>query len=82
MSGLRSSCFVLAWLASGCGGLAVQPPTPAAQLNNPDPLAAPAPTNERFFVVLYGSQTTPEIPRYTHTWATAVKVTEDPGCRP
>src|SRR5262249_20727822 len=34
----------------------------------------------RYFVILFGSQTTPRIPRYTHTWGTVVKVTQVPGC--
>jgi hypothetical protein len=28
---------------------------------------------ERYYVILFGSQSTPRLPRYTHTWATFVK---------
>jgi hypothetical protein len=37
---------------------------------------------ERYFVLIFGSQTTPRVPRFTHTWATAVKTVESPGCGP
>lgn len=67
-------------LAAGCGSLAVQPPSPAKELQPADLLAAPSPPNERYFVILFGSQTTPRIPRHTHTWATMVKATYTPGC--
>jgi hypothetical protein len=76
----RFGFLLLAALASGCGALAVRPPTPAAALTDPELLAAPAPENERYFVIVFGSQTTPRVARYTHTWATVVKVTELPGC--
>jgi hypothetical protein len=33
-------------------------------------------------VLLFGSQTTPRIPRHTHSWATMVKVTEREGAEP
>ena len=78
----RLGCLLLAALASGCGALAVRPPTPAAALTDPELLAAPAPQNERYFLIVFGSQTTPRIGRYTHTWATVVKVTELPGAQP
>ena len=51
-------CLGLATLTSGSGApLAVQPPTPAAALTDPELLAAPAPPNERYFLILFGSQT-------------------------
>jgi len=39
---------------------------------------------ERYFVIVFGSQSTPKLPNYTHTWATVVKVTcaDTPGGQP
>lgn len=71
---------MLVALTAGCGTFSVQPPTPAAALTDPELLAAPAPANERYFLILFGSQTTPRVPRYTHTWGTVVKVTSVPDC--
>jgi hypothetical protein len=68
--------------ASGCAGQAVRPPTPARDLNVEAMLAAPTPEYEHYYILVFGSQTTPRIPRYTHTWATVVKTTELPGCPP
>jgi hypothetical protein len=76
----RFGCLLLASFASACVALAVQPPTPAAALTDPELLATPAPKNERYFLMLFGSQTTPRTPAYTHTWATVIKVTAVPGC--
>ena len=28
---------------------------------------------ERYYIIIFGSQSTPRLPRYTHTWATFVK---------
>ena len=79
MSNASFGWLVLAALSSGCGTLPTQPPTPAAAVTDPELLAAPIPENERYFAILFGSQTTPRIPRYTHTWGTVIKVTEVPG---
>jgi hypothetical protein len=65
--------------ASGCATSVVQPPTPAAALTNPELLATPSPKNERYFLILFSSQSTLRIPRYTHSWGTVVKVTDVPG---
>jgi hypothetical protein len=37
---------------------------------------------ERYYIIVYGSQSRPRVPRYTHTWATVVKTQEVPGCAP
>ena len=42
-------------------------------------LAIKPPGNERYYAIVFGSQGTPRKPRYTHTWATAIKVTQKPG---
>src|SRR5262245_1104266 len=76
---MRSSCwrcFLIALVATSCSARVVTPPTPASKLSPAELLASQPPPNERFFVLLFGSQTTPRIPRYTHTWATVVKVSQ------
>jgi hypothetical protein len=67
---------VLVWLAAGCAVTAVRPPSPAAALTVESLLATPAPPHERYFVLIFGSQSCPPRPCYSHTWATAVKLTE------
>jgi hypothetical protein len=38
-----------------------------------------AQAEERYYVLIFGSESTPRLPRYTHTWATFVKASgEDP----
>ncbi len=62
--------------AAGCSTLAKKPPTPADDI-----LAGlartVAPPGERYFLIVFGSQSAPKRPKYTHTWATIVRVT---GC--
>jgi hypothetical protein len=47
---------------------------------SPAELLVPVPPNERFYVMVFGSQTVVRVPRFTHTWVTVVKVTTIPGC--
>jgi hypothetical protein len=68
--------FLCLWAVGGCADFAVQPPTPARKLPvnwmwEPQP-------GHRFYVIVFGSESTPRIPRFTHTWATFIHVT-DPG---
>src|SRR3954467_1812332 len=62
---------------SGCASLAKKPPTPAAQITAREAAAITAPPGERYFVLVFGSQSTPKKAKYTHTWSTVVKVN---GC--
>jgi hypothetical protein len=39
----------------------------------------PAVAEERYFVLIFSSESVPKRPRYTHTWATAVRVVGDPA---
>jgi hypothetical protein len=61
---------------AGCAGNDVRPPSPAQNINPGELLATPAPPNERYYLMIFGSQTTPKVPRFVHTWATIVKVTD------
>jgi hypothetical protein len=63
--------------ASGCATFAHKPPTPADDISPRQAAAVPAVPGERYFVVIFGSQSTPKLPRYTHSWATVAKVS---GC--
>lgn len=65
-------------LSTGCAALAKRPDTPAAKLNVSDLLANSNRPNERYYIMLFGSQSTPRVPAKSHTWATMVKVTDDP----
>jgi hypothetical protein len=74
--------LLLVLFASGCGSQAIRPPTPARELSIEAMLEAPKPEYEHYYILVFASQTTPRIPRYSHTWATVVKTTELPGCAP
>ena len=50
-------------------------PTPARDIPPTATLTA-APLGERYFVLIFGSESRPKKAKFTHTWATAVRVTE------
>lgn len=80
-------CFTLLFVAStavpGCAVLAKRPPTPAAKLDARELAQSVPPPNERYYLMMFGSQSTPRQAKYTHTWATVVKVTDNgPGASP
>lgn len=58
---------------------AVRPPSPARELDNLELLLEPVPEYARYYILIFGSQSTPKRPRQTHTWATMVKTEERPG---
>jgi hypothetical protein len=59
----------LGTLSSGCAFFARPPETPARQVNYKQ-LNDPCPTGDRYYLLVFGSQTVPKLPRYTHTWVT------------
>lgn len=63
-------------LASGCSTFAKRTPTPAAEISPREAAAIPAAPGERFYLLVFGSQSKPVRPKFTHTWATLVKVTD------
>jgi hypothetical protein len=63
--------------AGGCATLAKKPPTPADDITPRQAAAIAAPAGERYFLLVFGSESTPKRPKYTHTWASVAKVT---GC--
>jgi hypothetical protein len=68
---------MIACTASGCATLAKKPPTPADDISPREAAAITAPPDERFYVIVFGSQSTPKRAKYTHSWAAVVKVTGD-----
>lgn len=69
--GIRLALPAALLLAAGCAYFAKTPDTPARhvrfqELNQPDG------AGERYYLLVFGSQTTPKLPRYTHTWVTGV----------
>jgi len=73
---------LLVALNAGCAALAVRPPTPAARLSHEDVATPPPPPGERYFLVVFGSQSTPKRAKYTHTWATVVRTVDGPPGTP
>jgi hypothetical protein len=41
--------------------------------------AAPARAGDYYYVIIFGSQSTPKLPRYTHTWATFIHAWDADG---
>jgi hypothetical protein len=75
------------WLASvaalglsGCAASAVRPPTPAANMDATGMWERR--TEEQCYLIVFGSQTTLRLARWTHTWATLVRVRQQPGQQP
>jgi len=83
LMGRAAFLLVIAFMSSGCATLAKKPPTPADDLSPAQLLAIPKPPNERYFLMVFGSQSKPKVAKYTHSWATVVKVTDmGPGVAP
>jgi hypothetical protein len=80
---MRSASPVVAQLVAvalagaGCATFAQKPPTPADDIPADVARTAIAPPGERYFLLVFGSQSSPKRPKYTHTWATLVRAT---GC--
>ena len=53
---------------------AVRPPTPAAELDRST--LNYAEPGERFYVLIFSSQTVPRRPAYAHSWATVVRTVD------
>lgn len=66
----------------GCMSTPVRPNTPAAQLRTEDLLLQSPPPGERYYLILFGSETTLRHPSAVHTWATMVRVVHGPDCKP
>ena len=59
---------------TGCAAFAKRPPSPATNVRVTElERLTPAPPGERYFIIVYGSQSTPKEPKYTHTWMTIVR---------
>ncbi len=67
---------------SGCSLLANKTPTPAARINEAELAQLPPPPGVRFYLMLFGSHDLAHRPAHTHTWATLVRATEQPGAAP
>src|SRR5262245_46336323 len=75
----RFVLLLAATAVGGCASNAIRPPSPSTALKVDDLLATPAPADERYYILVFGSQTTPKLARYTHTWATMVRTGTLPG---
>src|SRR4051794_16716651 len=72
-SGLRPILLAALAFAPGCAYFAKTPDTPARHARFQD-LNQVDPPGERYYLLVFGVQTTPKLPRYTHTWVTFVRV--------
>src|SRR6478672_810508 len=76
---LTATSLLALW---GCAYVAVKTPTPAALFRADEIEQGPPPSDESYYVLVFGSQTVPKVPRKTHTWATVVRVTSAPTGAP
>src|SRR5262245_19954113 len=72
------------WLGSAAalalGGCATPNSGSRSPANDPNlRLPETAPPGVRYYIIVFGSQSTPKLARYTHTWATVIQVTETDG---
>lgn len=83
---VRSICYALfvAGCLVGCQHLPIlkRPPTPAAALSIEELEAEPVPDGERYFLLLFGSESVPKRAVLTHTWGTVVRVPAADGTPP
>jgi hypothetical protein len=74
---LHVSIFLAATAATpGCSIIAKKPPTPAAKLDTAPLANTPPPPDQRQYLIVFASQSTPKQAKYTHTWATVIRVTD------
>jgi len=73
---------ILAVSPSGCAAFAKKPDTPADNYRVAELERDPAPPNERYYLLVFGSQSEPKKAKYTHSWATAVKVVDQGAGQP
>ncbi|HUR55411.1 MAG TPA: hypothetical protein VMZ71_14855 [Gemmataceae bacterium] len=71
--------LLLAATAPGCAALAKETPTPAAKIDRKELAQRHPPPNERYYVMIFGSESKPKRAKTTHTWATLVTATDVPG---
>jgi hypothetical protein len=76
------AAILVAAIASGCAATATRPPTPAAHIRADDLDRDPVPPNERYYLLVFGSETKPLRPKFTHTWSTVVKVVDQGSGQP
>src|SRR5260370_18835252 len=57
----------------GCAEWAVHPAAPAASARFDYPQQEPG---ERYYCLVFSAESTPKLMRFTHTWATVVRVAE------
>jgi len=62
---------------SGCARFAVRPPTPAATMEMRG-MWEPQP-DEKFYILIFASQSNPKVARRTHTWVVLVRVQQHGG---
>lgn len=73
-------CCLLVMPTCGCALTANRPQSPATTLSARKLLLTPTPANERYYLLIFGSQSAPPRPRFAHSWATAVKVIDRGAC--
>ena len=76
---LSTFALLVVLVASGCSLLAKKTPTPAARIDEQALAQTPPPPNERYFLMMFGSQNALHQPKYSHTWATLVRAIYIPG---
>lgn len=80
---VRAGLLVMLGVACGGGCSFFARPTPTPKRDIPPSNGTElAPPGERYFLIVFGSESKPRRAKYTHTWATVVRVTECAGGAP
>lgn len=69
--------LVAAIVFGGCARFAVRPDSPAAQMDATGMWERRC--DEQFYLIVFGSQSAPKRARWTHSWATLVRVQQQPS---
>jgi hypothetical protein len=77
---LRAGLVLIVCAAAGCAGRG-QSLSPVRQIPREGIPNDPVP-GERYYLLVFGSERAVRVPRYTHTWAAAVRTVEGPGGAP
>jgi hypothetical protein len=71
--GRTLAALVLTLFIAGCTSMAARPTSPT-NLVRFQATEDASPAGERFYMLVFSSQSIPKLPRYTHTWASVVRV--------
>ena len=76
---IRVAFGSVVFLSIGCAFFSKKTPSPAARIDKDELARRPPPPGVRYFAILFGSENDLRQARYSHTWATLVRVEQTSG---